>query len=154
MKRAWKNEKHRIKTKALIYQTSVLSTLLYGSETWALYAGQEKRLNSFHMKCLRNISKVKGQDRIPNTEMLKRAYIQSLYPIMRSWHLRWLGHVAHMDNSRIPNRYYVGSCLRAHTYKGHSLCFAIWFFNNTYNHSVYSSFSKKPPSVCTHLTIL
>ena len=39
-------------------------------------------------------------------------------------------------------------------YEGHSLCFAIWFFNNTYNHSVYSSFSKKPPSACTHLTIL
>ena len=39
-------------------------------------------------------------------------------------------------------------------YEGHSLCFAIWFFNNTYNHSVSSSFSKKPPSACTHLTIL
>ena len=39
--------------------------------------------------------------------------------------------------------------LVAHTYEGHSLCFAIWFVNNTYNHSVYSSFSA-----CTHLTIL
>ena len=39
-------------------------------------------------------------------------------------------------------------------YEGHSLCFAIWVFNNTYNHSVHSSFSKKPPSACTHLTIL
>ena len=39
-------------------------------------------------------------------------------------------------------------------YEGHTLCFAIWFFNNSYNHSVYSSFSKKPPSACTHLTLL
>ena len=39
---------------------------------------------------------------------------------------------------------------KTHAYEGHSLCFAIWFFNNTYNHSVYSSFSKKPPSACTH----
>ena len=38
-------------------------------------------------------------------------------------------------------------------YEGHSLCFAIWFFNNTYNCSAYSSFSKKLPSACTHLTI-
>ena len=38
-------------------------------------------------------------------------------------------------------------------YEGHS-CFAIWFFNNTYNPSVYSSFLKKLPSACTHLTIL
>ena len=39
-------------------------------------------------------------------------------------------------------------------YMGHSLCFAIWFFNNTYNDSVYSSFSKKHLSACTHLTVL
>ena len=38
-------------------------------------------------------------------------------------------------------------------YEGHS-CFAIWFFNDTYNHSAYSSFSKNPPSACIHLTIL
>ena len=41
-----------------------------------------------------------------------------------------------------------------YSYEGHLLCFAIWFFNNTYSHSVYSSFSKKAPSACTHLTIL
>ena len=46
-------------------------------------------------------------------------------------------------------------------YEGHSLCFAIWLFNNTYNHSVYSSFSKKHtptppprPLACSYLTIL
>ena len=39
-------------------------------------------------------------------------------------------------------------------YEGHTLCFAIWFFNNSDNHSVYSSFSKKPPSACIHLTLL
>ena len=39
-------------------------------------------------------------------------------------------------------------------YEGHSLRFAIWFFNNAYNHSVYSSFSKKPPSACIPLTNL
>ena len=102
MKRARENDKLRMKTKALIYQTCVLSTLFYGSETWALYAGQERRLNSFHMRCLRNTLKIKWQDRTPDTEVLKRAGIQSLYLILQSWHLRWLGHVAHIDNSRIP----------------------------------------------------
>ena len=54
VKRAW-GVMLRIKTKALIYQTCVLSSL--GSETWTLHAGQERRLNSFHVKCLRNILK-------------------------------------------------------------------------------------------------
>ena len=39
------------------------------------------------------------------------------------------------------------------SYEGH-LCFAIWFFSNTFNHSVCFSFSNKPPSACTHLTSL
>lgn len=33
--------------------------------------------------------------------MLKRAGIQSLYPILRSRRLRWLGYVVRMDISRI-----------------------------------------------------
>ena len=98
------NNKLRIKTKALIYKTCILSTLLYGSETWTLYAGQERRLNSFHMRCLRNILKIEWWDRILNTEMLKRACIQSQYPILQSW--RWT--YARMDNWRIPKQILCG----------------------------------------------
>ena len=128
-----------MKTKAFIYQACILSTLLSGRETWTLCAGQERRLTSFHMKCLRNILQIKWQDRIPDTEVLKRVGTQSLYPILRSQRLRWLGHVVRMDNSRIPkqiqhrelsegldtlcawitpefpNRYCMGNCLRAWT---------------------------------------
>ena len=53
------------------------------------------------MRCLRNILKIKWQDRISDTEVLKRAGSQSLYPNLRSWRLRGLGHVARMGNSRI-----------------------------------------------------
>ena len=114
VKRAWENDKLRVETKALIYQTCVLSTLLYWSETWTLYADQERRLNSFHMRCLRNILKIKWQDRIPDTEVRKRAGTQSLYPILWSRRLRWLGHIACMDNSRIPKQILYGELSEAH----------------------------------------
>ena len=55
VKRAWENGRLRIKTKVLIYQTYILSTLLYGCETWTLHAARERRLNNFHMRCSRNI---------------------------------------------------------------------------------------------------
>ena len=42
-------------TKLHAYQACVLSTLPYGSTTWTMYASQEKRLNSFHLCCLRCI---------------------------------------------------------------------------------------------------
>ena len=53
--RVWENPKLTIKTKIAVYNACVVSTLLYGSETWTTYARQERRLNSFHMRCLRRI---------------------------------------------------------------------------------------------------
>ena len=55
-----------------IYQAYVLSTLLYGSESWTLYARQERRLNVFHLRCLRRILGIKWQDHIPNKDVLKK----------------------------------------------------------------------------------
>ena len=69
-----------------------------------MLAGRERRLNSYHMRCFRNILEIEWQDRIPDTEVLSTAVIQSLYPVLRSFRLWWLGHVARMDNSRIPKQ--------------------------------------------------
>ena len=55
-----------------IYQAYVLSTLLYGSESWTLYASQERRLNVFHFRYLRRILGIKWQDHIPNKDVLKK----------------------------------------------------------------------------------
>ena len=46
-KRAWDSSLLAINTKMKVYQACVLSTLLYGSETWTLYSRQERRLNAF-----------------------------------------------------------------------------------------------------------
>ena len=54
-KRACKNKRLDMKTKIRIYDACVLSRLLYGSETWTLYSRQDKRLNIFHLRCLRKI---------------------------------------------------------------------------------------------------
>ena len=106
--RALENTKLTTKTKILVYQACVLLSLLYGSETWTLYARQEKRLNSFHMRCLRKILGIKWQDKIPDTEVLEKAGIPSLFAILRSRRLRWLGHVSRMDDSRIPKQVLYG----------------------------------------------
>ena len=54
-KRVWENGLLTQNTKMRVYQACVLSTLLYGSETWTTYMRQEHRLNTFHMRCLRRI---------------------------------------------------------------------------------------------------
>ena len=51
----------------------VANTILYACETWTVYHRHAKRLNHFHTSCLRKLLKIKWQDRIPDTEVLKRA---------------------------------------------------------------------------------
>ena len=98
--RVWDNSLLTINTK--VYQACVLSTLLYGSETWTLYSRQERRLNAFHMRCLRRLLTITWQDRITNAEVLSRAGMPSMYAMLTQRRLRWLGHVCRMDDGRIP----------------------------------------------------
>ena len=100
--RVWENPKLTIKTKVAVYNACVVSTLLYGSETWTTYARQERRLNSFHMRCLRRILGISWEDKIPNTEVLSRANLPTMFTLLRQRRLRWLGHVHRMDDGRIP----------------------------------------------------
>ena len=64
--------------------------------------GTLKRLNSFHMRCLRKLLKIKWQDKIPDTEVLKRSGLTHLGTMIMQERLSWLGHVKRLDDSRIP----------------------------------------------------
>lgn len=101
-KRVWDNKNLTNNTKMQVYRAGVLSTLLYSSEAWTTYATQEERLNSFHLRCLRHILGIRGQDLVPNTEVLERAGLPSIFALLAQCRLRWLGHVRRMDDSRIP----------------------------------------------------
>ena len=101
-KRVWDNSMLTICTKMKVYQACVLSTLLYGSETWTLYSHQERRVNSFHLRCLRRILGITWQDRVPNKNILAQAGIPSIFALLSQRRLRWLGHVSRMQEGRLP----------------------------------------------------
>ena len=63
MKRAWGNNKLSAKVKIRIYETCMLSSLLYCTETWTTYAKHGKW-------CIRKILKVGWQEKIPDIEIL------------------------------------------------------------------------------------
>ena len=101
-KRVWSNNNLMVNTKLQVYKACVLSTLLYSSESWTSYAAQERRLNTFHLCCLRRILGMKWQDRIPNTDVLKQAGLPTIFTLLSQRRLRWLGHVRRMKDGRIP----------------------------------------------------
>ena len=69
-KRVWGNDLVSKRTKMCIYQAYVLPTLLYGSESWTTYAGQERQLNGFHFRCLRRLLHIRWQDRVTRVRWL------------------------------------------------------------------------------------
>ena len=77
--RIWDRSGIRLDTKLKVYRSVVLPILLYACETWTVYQRHSKRLNHFHTSCLRKLLKIKWQDRIPDTEVLKRAGMQSIH---------------------------------------------------------------------------
>nr|VZI16970.1 unnamed protein product [Spirometra erinaceieuropaei] len=104
----WNRHGLQLSTKLKMYKAVILPTLLYGAETWTVYAKQARRLNHFHLSCLRRILRLKWQDRIPYIDVLERTGILSIYAILRQIQLRWSGHLVRMDDERLPKRLFYG----------------------------------------------
>ena len=93
-----KQETNYTQTRVAVYHACIVSTSLYGSESWTIYTSQEKRLNIFHMRCLRRILFISWTDKVSNNEALERAEISSVFTLLQQRRLRWLGHVHRMED--------------------------------------------------------
>ena len=100
--RVWDNPKLIIRTMSAVYRACVCSILLYGSEMWTLSTMQEKKINTFHQRCLHRILRIKWQHKITNEEVLRRTGLTTIYNTLSQRRLRWLGHVLRMNDERIP----------------------------------------------------
>ena len=92
-------------TKIKLYQTPILSILMYGSETGTMKKEDENRLLLFEMTCLRKIMGVSRLDRIRNTiirETLGLKYMYDSIETISQKRLRYYGHVMRMDPQRLP----------------------------------------------------
>jgi hypothetical protein len=87
-KRVWENNKLTVHTKVQIYRACILSTLLYGSEAWTTHARQEKKLITFHLRCLRHILHIKWQDKVSNNRVLQECQLPSIFTILKQRRMR------------------------------------------------------------------
>ncbi len=108
-----------------VYQTCVLSTLLYGSGTWTLYAHQERRLNAFHMRNLRRLLCITWQDRVTNASTWSsETDMSSMFAILTHRYLLWLQHVLRMEDGRIPKDILYGELASGTRRSGHpTVCY-------------------------------
>nr|VZI43685.1 unnamed protein product [Spirometra erinaceieuropaei] len=104
----WNRHGLQLSTKLKMHKVVILPTLLYGEETWTVYTKQTRRLNLFHLSCLRHILRLNWQDRISDTDVLERMGILSIYTMLRQMQLCWSGHLVRMDDEGLPKRLFYG----------------------------------------------
>ena len=107
-KRLWKNRNIRVDTKVSVYKAAVVTSLLFGCETWTLKKAHISQLEKFHQISLRKIARIRWFHKVTNYEVLRRCKIGSIQSLVESAVLRWTGHVTRMSNDRIPKKLLYG----------------------------------------------
>ena len=81
---------------------NVRAVLLYGCESWRMTKGDEAKLDTFQHKCLRRLLKIYWPMHVSNEEVRRRANTETISELVRKRRWTWIGHVLHVDNSRLP----------------------------------------------------
>ena len=97
------NQNLTIHTKIVVYNAVVISTILYGCETWVPYRRHIRLLESFHIRRLQLILGLRWWHKVTHSEIRSRAGIPTIVSMLRHRQLRWLGHVIRMPHSRLPH---------------------------------------------------
>ena len=95
--------------KRAVYQSIILSILLYGAEGWSLTERHRQQLRVFHAQCLRAMCRITRKHtwdhHISTQELGQRLGIETIDTYITRRQLRWGGHVRRMDyDSRLPRR--------------------------------------------------
>ena len=86
--------------KVAVYNSLVLSILLFGCESWSLTQRLRNKLRTFHRGCVRDMCLLNmwhvQQYRITAQDLEKRLGIRSFETYLVRRRLQWLGHVRRM----------------------------------------------------------
>ena len=90
----WKSSNIQGRTKVRIFNSNVLSVLLYGAEWWRITKADSHRLSVFQTSCLRKICKIYWPVRISNQKLLERTRQTTILTTIKRRRWKWFGHVS------------------------------------------------------------
>ena len=96
LKPIWKSKQLGLETKLRLYNSNVLSVLLYSSECWKLTAKLAHKLETFQNRCLRKILGVFWPNTFTNEELPRKTDATSLAKQIKKRRWRWAW-------TRVPN---------------------------------------------------
>ena len=89
----WRHSSISLETKLRVYQASVLSVLLYGSECWPIFTSLCSRLSEFDMRAQRTITNTKWFEYKTNIEVRTLTNRQPIQRYIAQGRLPWFGHI-------------------------------------------------------------
>ena len=109
--------------KRRVYDACVLAVLLCGSECWTPLRRHARKLNSFHRRCIRTILGISNLEqwakRIACTEIMRQCGdFETASDKITKCRVQWLGHLARMQDTRIPKATFFGWLCQPHPRSG------------------------------------
>ena len=101
LQRIWFHSNISIQRKILLFNSLIISKLLYGLDSTQLNESEKRRLDAFHAKCLRRILKVPHSfyNHVSNSQIWKASHTQPLTSILVRRQLKLFGQIALMPSS-------------------------------------------------------
>ena len=98
----WISNHISMKSKLSLYNSLVIPVAIYSSETWKSNNNLVHKLDVFHHRCLRKLSKILWRDHVTNDDVCQRSGQWKLSEIVREHCLKMLGHILRMPEERLP----------------------------------------------------
>ncbi|XP_053504574.1 probable RNA-directed DNA polymerase from transposon BS isoform X2 [Ictalurus furcatus] len=96
----WARRTIHTNNKLRLFNSIIIPTAIYASETWTSSRAVIHKLNVFQQRCLRRILSVSYHDRISNEEILRRTNSRSLAEMVVERRMRFAGHILRMSDHR------------------------------------------------------
>jgi hypothetical protein len=100
MDNIWRSTQYSTNTKLKLYQSGVVSNLIYGLECWRIIETILSKLRSFHLTCLCRILMILWPVEITNEDLINICK-QDMGVIVTKRRWRWTGHVLRKHSKSI-----------------------------------------------------
>ena len=98
----WKsNTIYSLKTKFRLFNSNVISVLLYGCQNWRVSKDDMNKLDVFQTKCLRRTCNIFWPNKISHEDLYRRTNSSPISTQIQKHRLRWLGHVLRMPQDSV-----------------------------------------------------
>ena len=102
LRNIWKSNVYSLKTKVRLFNSNVISVLLYGCQSWRVNKNDMHKLDVFQTKCLRRICNIFWPNKIYNEDLYRRTNSLPIRCHIQKHIMRWLDYVLRISPEHIP----------------------------------------------------